>query len=116
MQMLAGNLGQSFGLFAIFHNERLGYEKAQHRFALLGAPVEVEGDGDGADLREREKRFKMLGAAAAGEADEIALADALREQVAREPIGALLQFGVCDRPVRVDDGAFVWEMLRVARQ
>ncbi len=90
--MLARKLGQSFGLFARFQKEGFWREEAEHRFALLGAPVEIEGDGDGADFGEREEGFEMLGAAAAGEADQVAFADTLSEQVIRQPIRALVEF------------------------
>ena len=116
MHMLAGNLGQGFGFFARFQKESFRREEANHRFALLRAPVEIEGDGDGADLGYGEQRFEMLGAAAAGEADQIAFADALSEQVVRQTVGALVEFSVCDGAVRVDDGALVGKVLRVARQ
>ena len=90
--MLAGNLVQSIGLFARFQKECLGREEAQHRFAFLRAPVEIEGDGDGADLGDGEQRLEMLGAAAEGKADQIAFADALSEQIICQPIGALVEF------------------------
>lgn len=65
------------GFFACFKKEGLGCEEAQHGFAFLGAPVEIERDGDGADFSYGEKRFEMLGAAAARKADKVAFADAL---------------------------------------
>ena len=58
MHMLARNLGQSIGLFARFQKEGFGREEAEHRFAFLGAPVEIEGDGDGADLGEAKSASK----------------------------------------------------------
>ena len=58
----------------------------------------------------------MLGAAAAGEADQIAFADALSEQVIRQTVGALVELAERDCAVRVDDGAFVGKVLRVARE
>ena len=114
--MLAGNLVQSIGLFAHFEKECLGREEAYHRFAFLGAPVEIEGNSDGADFGEREEGFEMLGAAAAGEADQVAFADILSEQTIRQPIRAFVEFAIGQRSVRVDDGVFVGKVLRVARE
>ena len=94
--MLARKLGQSIGLFARFQKEGFWREEAEHRFALLRAPVEIEGNSDGADFGEREEGFEMLGAAAAGEADQVAFADILSEQIIRQPIGALVEFAERD--------------------
>ena len=105
--MLARKLGQSIGLFARFQKEGFWREEAEHRFALLRAPVEIEGNSDGADFGEREEGFEMLGAAAAGEADQVAFADILSEQAIRQPIGAFVEFAIGQRSVRVDDGVFV---------
>ena len=43
-----------------------------------GAPIEIEGNGDGADFGEREQGFEMLGAAADRKADQVAFAEVLR--------------------------------------
>src|SRR4030095_16371247 len=114
--MLAGNLVQSIGLFARFEKQCLGREEAYHRSAFLGAPVEIEGDGDGTDLSDCKQRLEMLGAAAAGLADQTSFADALSEKIIFQPIGAFVEFAEPDRSVRVDDGAFVGKVLRVARK
>ena len=115
MELLPGDLAQTCGLFACFEKESFGREKPHHRCAFLGAPVEVEGNGDGADLGNREQRLEMLGAAAAGEADQVAFSDALSEQVIRQPVGALMELAIRDCSKRVDDGAFVGKVLPVAR-
>ena len=56
------------------------------------APIEVEGNGDGADLGDGEERFEVLGPAADRKADQIAFADTLIEQIIGQAIGALVQF------------------------
>ena len=116
LHMLARKLGQSIGLFARFQKEGFWREEAEHRFALLRAPVEIEGNSDGADFGEREEGFEMLGAAADGEADQVAFADIVSEQAIRQPIRAFVEFTIGQRSVRVDDGAFVGKVLRVARE
>jgi len=114
--MLARKLGQSIGLFARFQKEGFWREEAEHRFALLRAPVEIEGNSDGADFGEREEGFEMLGAAADGKADQVAFGNAPCQQIVCQSIGALVQFPICDRSMRVDNGAFVGKVLRVAQK
>jgi hypothetical protein len=83
--------------------------------AHSGAPVEVEGDGEGADFPEREERLKVLGAAAAGR-DQIAFAETLLAQITGETVDPPVELQKGQRAAAIDDGDFMGRTLRVARQ
>ena len=58
----------------------------------------------------------MLGAAAAGEADPIAFADAQLEEVVGQTVRAQMEVQERERSLRVDDGELLGKALRVSRE
>ena len=71
-------------------------------FTLDVAVVDV--DQDRARLDDAQHRDDDLDAVAAVQPDLVVLLDALVEQVVRETVGLLLQFGVGQRLVAADEG------------
>jgi hypothetical protein len=113
---LAREIEQRLGFRAAFENKRPGLEEADHGRAFTGAPVEVEGDGEGADFTKREECLEMLVAAAAGKRDQIAFAKTLLAQIKGETVDPPVKLQKGQRAAAIDDGEFMGRTLRVARQ
>ncbi|VWD35692.1 hypothetical protein BLA50215_05005 [Burkholderia lata] len=86
----------------------LGEEPAQlrvvdHEAHALGGVVGVDGDVGAAGLEDREQRDAHVERALHGDADECIGADAERDEVVGEAVGAQVEFGVGERDVIEDD-------------
>ncbi len=91
----------------------MGYHAHQIRVVIYVGQftfdiVEIDIDGDCANLESRQHSLDVLAAIAQLQADVVALPKALGSPIVCKPVGALIQFGECQPALVADDSGSVW--------